>query len=90
MCAGPHTLAIECGSNYKRAAPECCPGLACRGKRCVDPLLAQHKTCAGMHAVAKECGSNWKKAAPECCPGLTCLGTRCADPARRTTQKEGR
>jgi len=34
-CAGPNTLSAICGSLYRKAAPYCCPGLVCEGKRCV-------------------------------------------------------
>jgi len=34
-CAGPHTLALECGSEYVDAAPNCCHGLKCSDKLCV-------------------------------------------------------
>lgn len=34
-CSGPNTFSQECGSEYNNAAPKCCPGLSCKGKKCV-------------------------------------------------------
>jgi len=34
-CAGPGTLAKQCGSKWNNAAPACCPGLTCDDKFCV-------------------------------------------------------
>merc|ERR1712051_513516 len=32
-CAGPNTLVGECGSDWGKATPECCPGLVCNSKK---------------------------------------------------------
>ena len=39
-CAGTGTYAKQCGSYYKKAAPECCAGLTCQDKKCV--ILGMH------------------------------------------------
>ena len=38
-CAGQNTFAKECGSSYHKAAPMCCFGLVCKGKKCAPPLV---------------------------------------------------
>merc|ERR1711862_804801 len=37
-CAGPGTFAVECGSKWNKATPQCCPGLVWgANRRCVLP-----------------------------------------------------
>ena len=63
-CAGPNTYSMQCGSENKMAAAECCPELVCHEKKCVKV------SCAGENERARSCGADGGKAA--CCPGLVC------------------
>ena len=65
-CAGSFTFATECGSKYKYAAPECCPGLVCQSKKCVEPA----EICAGENKRAKFCDT--KEGPITCYNGLVC------------------
>jgi len=72
FCAGPNTLAQTCGSDWEYAAKDCCDGLACDGKFCVQEQDAG--VCAVDGEKSLDCGA--KKGLRSCCPGLVCHETQ--------------
>jgi len=73
ICAGPGTLAKKCGSDWIDAATECCDGLECDGKFCIDPTIKEDEAeleCAADGEKSRGCGSN--KGKQSCCEGLVC------------------
>merc|ERR1711862_1094019 len=73
VCAGPGTLAQKCGSKWDDAAVECCDGLVCAGKYCIDPNPGPNpgdNICAKDGEKSLFCGS--KKGKDICCEGSVC------------------
>ena len=66
-CSGLNTYSSQCGSKYKSAAPECCPGLVCHQKKCTRK--PKH-SCAVENERARSCGASGGKDA--CCDDLVC------------------
>merc|ERR1711862_445891 len=92
VCAGPGTLAQKCGSKWDDAAAECCDGLVCAGKYCIDPNPGPNpgdNICAKDGEKSLFCGS--KKGKDICCEGLVCHEEqywRCVNRRIRTVQDQ--
>jgi len=67
LCSGPYAFSKSCGSKYENAAPACCPGLTCAGKKCI---AKEQTTCAEENERSRYCGADYGE--DMCCNGLVC------------------
>jgi len=85
VCAEHDERSVQCGAIDPTRPSACCSGLACQGKKCIDPSIAPVEeptseppaiegdgSCAGDGDRSQQCGASRADFPASCCEGLVC------------------